>query len=367
MALGETIIVPVVSPASVTWLADLAARLALRDDGTVVPLSVAAPGADQRQLAVADAVVRQADEAARAAGARARGTVVHHRSVAAAVVETVEREGATLTLMGWQGMASHGRVFGELVDSIIGRTQVPLALVRHQEHPFDRVVLPISQDHLLPGGAPSLELAGDLAQRLGGEDSSGVMLLRTGETREPLPPRVLGLSDRVHHDPRRVDRAVAAAVREADLIVAPVAPTSGGLRAATTELAWAAPQAWLMVAVAGDPAGDDLAEAVRLAGTPPPVGEDDVAGRHEVVVTVGCREDGPTGVELVDVLAAAGAVTDVSSWSDRRGRSWRQAAVHVDAPSATAAVGAVMATVAETRALADAEIGYEVHRRRDRA
>lgn len=379
MGLGDTIVVPVISPSSAAVLSDFAARLAIADSGLVVPMSVAAASADAEHIAAAEALLREAENAATAAGSRAQGQLVRHSSVAEAVLETVAGVTGTLTVMGWQGIPPtpppqapaaggsqpQGRVFGQLIDSIIGRAGTPLAVVRHADNPFDRILLPIAEDALLPGGLRGVGLAADLADRLARSVRAPVTLLRAGPVGEPLPDRILALSDRVHHDPRRVDRALASAVRDSDLVVVPVDPTASGLRAATTQVAWASSKAWLVLAVDAVPAPEgDLADAVRLAGTPPPEEPAEVAGLHEVVVTIGCREDTPSDEAFIDALRTAGTVTDFSAWVDRRGRSWRQAAVQVDGRSASAAVGAVMDLLAASEAFAHADITYDVSRAR---
>jgi hypothetical protein len=369
--------VPVISPASATVLSNLASLLAAEDGGIVIPVSVVAPGADGDHVSAAAQVLHIAEDTVASTGVRVSGLLAHHGSVAQAVIDALARSGATLVVMGWQGLAPHpaaaaatvedepSRVFGQIVGSVIGRGHTPLAVVRPADHPFDRILVPIAEEALLGGGLRGVGLAAELAGKLARATSSPVTLLRAGTARAPLPEHILGLSDRVHNDPRRVDRALAAAVRRDDLVVVAVDATPEGLRAATTHVAWAAPDAWLLLAVdAGHGREEDIAEAVRLAGSPPPPGPAEVAGRHEVVVTVGCRGERPSTGDLVGVLGVAGTVTDVSAWSDRRGRLWHQAALQVDGRTASAAVGTVMGLLARSEDFAHADITYEVHRPR---
>lgn len=379
MGLGDTVVVLVVSPASATMLSRLAAQVAVIDQGLVVPLSVAGFGADTEHVAVAEGVLRQAEQAAREVGARAEGRLVRHGSIAQAVIDTVTRSAATLTVMGWQGMTAasgahagsvvteppRAGIFGQLVGSIVGEARVPLAVIRPSDQPFDRILLPVTEEALDEHGSHPTTLAAELVQRFARGSGAPVTLLRSGLAAGPLPEHVLRLSDRVHHDPRRLDRALAAASRREDLVVVPVHATAAGLRAATTRVAWASPDAWLMLVVdAARGTEGDLAAAVALAGTPPPERFAEAAGRHEVVVTVGCREDAPSSEELLAVLAMAGSVTDLSTWNDRRGRGWRQAVLDVDGRSAGEAVGSVMELLARSGPFAQADVTYEVERRR---
>jgi hypothetical protein len=110
----------------------------------------------------------------------------------------------------------------------------------------------------------------------------------------------------------------------------------------------------------GPDAGESLAGAVGTAGEAtswlrPDAG---TADRYEVTVT-SRRADASPLRELVAVLQRVGPVGRGQEWDDEEG-GWAQAAVQVEAPSATVAVGAVMTAVHEATALAQAEISYRV-------
>lgn len=363
MALGDVIVVPVVSPASAGELARLAAVLAARDGGRVVPVTVVEPGARESRVAAAGALVDGAAQQAREAGAHSTGLVLRDRSVVTAVLRCMADEHATLTLMGWQGASTQQNVFGELIDSIVGRSTLPLAVVRTHEEAYRRIVLPVSHDHLLPSGERGLRLAVDVAIRVRLEGA--VTILRTGESSEPLPADVQALGDRVHHDRRRVDQAVGAVAGPGDLIVVPVAATASGLRAATTHMAWAAPDSWLLVAIDVGPAapGSGIAEAVSGAGTAPQrIVEDDTTSDYRIRVTARPYD---AGSDLdVRALAAAlrlvGTVTPGEGDHDAQGRPVHRLTVTVAAPSANVAVGAVLTAVHSCDALEGAEITYDV-------
>jgi hypothetical protein len=360
--LGDVIVVPVISPVSAAELTRLAARLAAPDGGTVVAVTVVGLDADSRRRAAARELLHTAVVAAQEAGSKAEGIVATDRSVVSAVLGAAAEHGATLMLMGWRGESTNRNIFGELIDSLVGRSKVPLAVVRTRPAPFERVVLPVSQDHLLPGGARGLALAADLAQRLRG--SGPVTVLRTGEAEAPLPAEVRALADRVHHDPRRVDLAVGAVAVEGDLVVIPVAPTASGLRTATTHMAWSAPDPWLLVAIDVGPATPEtgLAEAVSGAG-PAPRTRRASAEVHEYSIAVTARAE-ETGVldarALRATLRLVGAVDEIEELTpDERGPGLR-AVVVVSAPDANVAVGAVLSAVHESDALLGTEITYEL-------
>lgn len=374
MGLGDVIVVPVVRPASAGELARLAAALAATDGGRVVPVTVVGLDASSAREQDARALVDAAAEQARAAGAVSAGVVLRDRSVVAAVLRCMADHDATLALMGWQGASTRQNVFGELIDSIVGRSTIPLAVVRTRETAYGRLVLPVSQDHLLPSGARGLRLAVDIAVRLRGD--AAVTILRTGESSEPLPREVQALGDRVHHDRRRVDQAVGAVAGPGDLVVVPVAATASGLRTATTHMAWAAPDPWLLVAIDVGPApsGGAIAEAVSAAGTRPELTrEEEVA--TDFVIRVTARpyvEAGPLDVPALEAaLRLVGAVeaVDAARTADHErsedeepgvARRAHVVTVTVRAPSANVAVGAVLTAVHTSPGLEGAEITYDV-------
>jgi hypothetical protein len=227
------------------------------------------------------------------------------------------------------------------------------------------VLLPVSADHLLPGGDRGLCLAVDLARRLAAACDEPTTVLRTGPRAVELPSRVLALGDRVHHDPRRTDQAVGAFARSDDLIVAPVAPTVSGLRAATTHLAWAAPEATLLVAVDVGPRREPgLAAAVDVAGGPAPVPEDDGLHPVRIVVTARLPDDAAVTPDALDrVLRRAGATDHLMAWwPSGDPRPHVRASITVRASGANAAISQVMVAVTEAPVLRGAEITYDLDR-----
>lgn len=273
MRLGSVVVVPVVSPVSAAELARVAAAIAAADSGTVVPVSAVDPGSPPEALTAARATVDAAVQAAQAVGVAAHGVVRDDLPVPDAVLACMQERRATLAVMGWQGASTQRNVFGELIDSIVGRSTIPLAVVRVHATPYKRVLLPLSPDHLLPEGERGLRLAAELARRLQPEDADAITILRTGRLQGALPAAVQELGGQVIAEHHRMDQAVGAVAGAGDLVVAPVAPTAQGLRMATTHMAWAAPDVWLAVAIDMGPPPkrpERLADAVADAGTVPP-------------------------------------------------------------------------------------------------
>lgn len=364
MSFGRRVLVPVANPANVAYLLELAARLADPDDGQVVPVTVIAPGASPQEVARAHQEIAQAEAVVTARGGRAEGQVVTCDHPAEGVLEAVRHARATLVLMGWRGHSSTSDIFGRLIDTVVGRSSVPLAIVRLGSAPFQRVLFPVSPDHLLPGGGRGLDLAVDLAGRLAADAPEPTTVLRTGAGDPPLPNSITALSDRVHHDPRRIHQAVGAAARTQDLVMAAVAPTVSGLRAATTHLAWAAPDATLLVAVDVGPTEQGLVEAVDRAGRPAPPKATELDDEVRIAVTACLPEDVTVRPEdLERVLQQAGATDHLMAWWPTvDARPHVRATVTVRAPSPNAGLSEVMTVLHEAEELRGAEITYDLER-----
>jgi hypothetical protein len=366
-ALGRTVLVPVANPASTRPLLLCAARIAAADQGRVELVTVLRTGASSDEHAHAWQGLADAEDAAKTLGATARGRVVTASDPASGVLATIDELEASLVLMGWRGSSSTSDVFGRLIDTVVGRSTVPLAVVRLGTVPFRRVLLPVSSDHLLPGGASGLCLAARLADRLRVGAEHPTTLLRTGPRELELPAEVAALGDRVHHDARRTDQAVGAFARADDLVVAAVAPTVSGLRAATTHLAWAAPDATLLVAVDVGPTRETgLARAVEQAGEPAPTTVPDATHDFHIVVTARLPDDRTITPEHVDrVLRRAGATDHLMAWwPSGDPRPHVRATVTVRAAGVNAAMGVVMVAVHDADEMSGADISYDVDRGR---
>jgi hypothetical protein len=365
--LGKTVLVPVANPASTRPLLLCAARIAAADQGRVELVTVLRTGASADEQAHAWQGLADAEDAAATLGATARGRVMIASDPATGVLEAITEVQASLVLMGWRGSSSTSDVFGRLIDTVVGRSSAPLAVVRLGTVAFQRVLLPVSSDHLLPGGASGLCLAARLADRLRVGAEQPTTLLRTGPRELELPAEVAALGDRVHHDPRRTDQAVGAFARPDDLVVAAVAPTVSGLRAATTHLAWAAPDATLLVAVDVGPTREPgLARAVEKAGRPAPDSSPGTTREVHIVVTARLPDDRAITPEHLDrVLREAGATDHLMAWWPAGdARPHVRATVTVTATGVNAAIGAVMVAVHDAPEMSGAEITYDVDRGR---
>ncbi len=370
-SLGRCILVPVANPASVRPLMQLAADL-VDADGEIRLLTVLRPDAPAEAHADAWQGMAVAETVAGQLGVTARGEVRTEHSLGDTVLDTLRDREASLVLLGWRGASSTTDVFGRLIDHIVGRSSVPLAIVRAGAQDYDRVLLPISADHLLPGGSSGLQLAADLAARLRRGTTRPLTVLRTGRLGQELPEAILALGDRVHHDPRRTHQAVAAFAGATDLVLAPVAPTVSGLRAATTHLAWASPDATLLVAIDVGPTAESslapaLAPALADAGRPAPDPHRPNRTDIRLVVTVRPPEGGTVAPNQVERILARSGTTEhlMAWWPTGERRAHVRATVHLVAPDPDHAITRVRKEVQDAEELAGAEISYDVEEEPD--
>lgn len=365
MALGSLVMVPLTNPASVEGLIHLAATVAVKDGGTVVPVTVLAPDVPDLVRAEAQRLIGEAEGVAVRRGAHARGLAVIHDQVAAGVLDAADAQGATLVVMGWRGRSTHRNVFGELIDTIVGRSRIPMAVVRLGRKTHERVLVPVSEEHLVASGLGGVVLAASLASRFADEGGRDLRVLRTGEGHTPLPESLASLSDRVHHDPRRYPIAVGAAADASDLVVVPVAPTVSGLRTATTHVAWRAPDSTLVVAIDVGPQAGGATEATARVGQPAPASalplRDTEETVHTVVVLARLEEVVPSSrEEMGGALRSLGTVGDVEAWEDGDGRRCLRTRVRVAARASNDALAIVMTALHESPSFKGAELRYEL-------
>lgn len=364
---GARIVVPVARPASLSSLLPIAAAMAAGDDGHVIPVTVVAHRAPPAEVTTAADLAVEAERRLRREGVSASGVVAEARNVAEGVRAIVTSESATLVVMGWRGLADTSQAFDATVDDVVGRSSVPLLVVRPSHLPPARVVLPLTRAHVGPHGRGGLRLATTLVGRLSAARDLTVSVLWAGDDAPAVPEPIRGLTDRLHHDPRRLDDAVGAMAQAGDVVVAAVAPTAAGLREITTHVTAATPDATLVVAIDPGPRrrrglGAAVADAVPvvLDAQPQPVD-------HLVTVTI----DPPAGStlarrRLVRALAHLGTVSDVDvHWRAATRAQRLRVQVRTLASSTTAALGDVMTALHETPSLAGADLRYDVERAPD--
>lgn len=363
-ALGARIVVPVARPASLQSLLPIAAAVAAGDDGHVVPLTVIPPRSSSRQVQASADLAVEAERRLRAEGISASGVVAEADEVADGIRAVVAAEAATLVVMGWRGGTEVSQAFDATVDDVVGRSSVPLLVVRPSDRAPQRVVVPLTAAHVTPAAKEGLVLATTVACRLRAGRGLDVSVLWAGSEPPTVPDEVRSLTDRLHHDPSRLDQAVGAMARPGDVVVASVAPTATGLRDVTTHLSAATPDAALVVAI--DPArrrpgasiGREVADAVTVRL------DDGEVVDHLVTVTIE-PSDGATVSRrrVVRALAHLGTVSDVDvQWHAATRAQRLRVVVRVAAAGPTAALGEVMAAMHDSPAFVGASLHYEVVR-----
>lgn len=358
------ILVPVANPASIDPLLVHAAALA-GDGGSVHLVTVLGEEASSDDHAHAWQGLTEAESRAKELGVTASGQVRTASDAATGVLAAIAERRPALVVMGWRGQSSTTDVFGRLIDQVVGRSSVPLAVIRPGMATPERLLFPVSEEHLLPGGTGSLALAVELTRRLREHTCHPSTVLRTGQRTGDLPEEVAALGDRIHHDPRRTHKAVEAFARPTDLIVAAVAPTASGLRGATTHLAWAAPDATLLVAVDVGPTRDtDLVDAVAAAGQPGPTRVAPPTEEVRIVVTIRLPEEQDVRPERVEEILRSAGETDLlmSWWPASDTRAHIGATVTVTGGGVNAAMATVMTAVHDAPELRGAEITYDLDR-----
>ena len=345
---GRRVVVPVANPEASTAHVRIAAWIARCDGGSVAPL-VVVPSPEHDQAAHTFATA--AAGTAAALGVATDPVVVHDTSVARGVLQVLIDRRATLAVMGWRGASTRHNVFGPLIDTITGRSTVPLAVVRPGRHPIRRVLLLLAPDHLRPASERVVALAAHVGRSCaeGAQATFGVLAADLGGD---LPPAVAELPAELLEEPGPLDVAVRRTVADGDLLVAPVAPTDTGLREATTHIAWAAPDATLLVVADVGRVAEGAVTAVRNA----PVALTEListpAGEGEVVVDVVVtpREGGgaPSLKAVRTALQSVGSVRAI----DRDGGGTVNATVVIRVDDVAAAEQAVTMALSDDETIA---------------
>ncbi len=358
----KRVLLPVVSPQSGAHLGLVALGI-VGTGGHVVAMSVVSPDADAATVRDAEAVLAGIQDMLTDTGATIETLVVAAESTAGAVHDTALARKVDAVVMGWGGSGSGRTAFGEIVDHVVGRSRVPLVMVRPGARLPSSLLLAFDTDQLHPSGRRGLVLATKVAMALRDRNDWPLTLLQSGEEEGPELPVVLAaLTDRIHHDPRRRHEALAAAVRSDQLVVAPVAPTVAGLRSATSRINWAVGDATLAVAIDVGPTGsrEDLSDA-----TAPPLRVVDDGRRpaqrlHGIAVTASAEE--PLDRKAIQrAMQRVGEVTSIRTWWEGPARSPHLSlVVALSAESDSVALGRVLDVADSLPALTGARVRYDL-------
>jgi Kef-type K+ transport system membrane component KefB len=225
--LGQRVVVPVANPHTSGPLVKIAALVAARDSGTVVPLNVLNYEATHQQVETQRRVVRDAETVALRNGAEAHAVVRIDATPTSGVLHTLVEQGGTCLVLGWKGYASaQENLFGGVMDAIISQVDVPTLVCRPgDDDRLDRVVVSVGAHDLSAVGRRELELTLEVARRMARQADVPLVIVTEAEPDEVARSMAEARVEyQVVHDARRPAVALRQALREGDVVVAGVPP-----------------------------------------------------------------------------------------------------------------------------------------------
>jgi hypothetical protein len=359
MPLGDRVLVPFVRPESLPILLDVAAAVALQDQGTVIAVIVVPEDANSRARAQAETLCTSAEQEAASRGVPCEAMIVEAGDVASAIRATAVDVDASMVVMGWRGNLTTENVLGRTVDQVLGRSSVPVGVLRVSTWPPAGIVFAVSDAQLAHDGGRGVELAATVGAALVEHKPIRVRIVRTGDSVDPLPLRLRQLSDRLHRDSGTLPEAVRASAHAGDLIITAVPPTTEGLREATRHLVQAVPEASVLTVLDVPAMPQDIADALaEQARQPGP----DRPGVYLVSVSMSVALDTQVSRRrLRRALEPCGRVVDLRiRWTGRPRQQQVELDVEVESGSQTAALGAVMEVLHDLGDLVGSDLRYQV-------
>lgn len=241
-ALGQTVVVPVANPASRNSLVRLAAMMARRDSGFVVPLTVIDADVPEEEMEFLAEANEAAERVALSHGAEATGVVRIDRTPTAGILHTlVERRGSLLVL-GWSGQTGRGgALFSTLIDRVLSEAPVPMLVARLREDEPTGILLSISESNVTPAGLSGFELALQTAARLAKGGGLPIRAISNIDDHKMIARVEEVLEIPVEIDARRRSIAVRDHARLGDIVIVPVKPVAQALRGVAARIAQAVP------------------------------------------------------------------------------------------------------------------------------
>ncbi len=222
MALGTTIVLPIVRPESAGPLAKLAAALAYADAGVVLPLTVVIGDPGKDALERMREVNSQAEQMARAHGVETEGILRIDATPAMGVRNTVRERGASLVLLGWQGQ-DHGAMFTPTtVNPLVAEASAPVLLARLEDRPPSRVIVVIPHADPSASGMDNLRLTLETAKRVAALHRCPLAIVSCTDDVNVLATVTQLLNVTATVDSRTAAALVRDEVRADDLLIMPV-------------------------------------------------------------------------------------------------------------------------------------------------
>lgn len=249
--LGDVVVVPVARPESRIPLMRLAAAMAQRDSGTVVPLTVISFDAEPETIDRVQNANTESEAIVLKSGAEATGMVRIDSTPALGILHTLVERGGSLLVLGWKGYTSRREaLFGGIIDTVLTEAPVPMLIGRMSAHRPSEILVTLTGDNTKPAGASGFDLALHTAARLARLHGIDVRVVADTQDREMLNAvyAVLGPEIPVVLDERPRAIAVPDHVRDGDVVIVPVNPDRSGLLGDATRIARSVPDHDLIVA-----------------------------------------------------------------------------------------------------------------------
>jgi Kef-type K+ transport system membrane component KefB len=248
--LGDAVVVPVARPGSRGPLVRLAAAMASRDSGFVIPLTVVPPEVRADQLGTLRAAREDAEREVLSHGAEAEGIIRIDRTPAAGILHTLVERTGSLLVLGWDGhTAGRHTIFGTIIDRVLGESPVPILISRLSDARRTGILLTTSDVNATPAGLSGFHLALQVASRLSAQEGLPVRVISSAS--DPVIERTVAavLGVEVVHDPRKRAIAVHEHARPGDVVIAPVKPEPQSLRGVATRIARSVADVDLIIAL----------------------------------------------------------------------------------------------------------------------
>ncbi len=147
-----TVLVPVSNPQTEQYLLEMAALLAQREQGRIVPLAITlghahmdAPGLELG-LSRSQKLLRRAREVSQVLGATVEPLLRIDDSVAQGISRASREQNANLVLLGWgERTGLRARLFGNVIDSVLWASHCPVVIARLLSSPktMQRLLVPV--------------------------------------------------------------------------------------------------------------------------------------------------------------------------------------------------------------------------------
>ncbi len=244
---GATVIVPIADAGRSEQLVEVAAAIARRDGGVVVPLTVLNFDAETEKVdRLREGLTQDVEAVALRSGADLRAVVRIDVTPSAGMLHTAIESGATSILLGWKGYAARRTsYFGEDTDAIITLSPVPVFVCRPADLRPARVVLDVSDRDLSPAALPTTILGALVGRRLAAHFSVPFEVVT--DQQPAAVERVVGEDVRCVADDGGSLQSLPVCSAPGDIVIGGMPPTRAGLDRRAAQLARALPGRTLLM------------------------------------------------------------------------------------------------------------------------